>query len=227
MTVQGEQAATPWRDPEFATEWARNDAGNDMLALPRAIAAAIVAAEAPSARLVADIGAGPGAMLEAFLAALGEAEGVWCDASEVMLEQARARLAPFGERVRYVLGDMTDIDAAGIPQGLDVLLTSRAAHHLDREALAAFYCSAARHLAPGGWLVNLDHIGPPDVWNTRYRQVRKRFVPARKPTGRHHHNYPLPSESDHLAGFSSAGISEVDVAWKAFHTCLFIGRAPG
>ena len=227
MTTQGQQAAMPWQDPEFAAEWSLSDAGNDLLALPRAMAAASVGADRPGASLVADIGAGPGAVLETFLTELPAARGMWCDASEAMLAQARTRLAPLGDRVEYVVGDMTDLDAAGIPGDLDALVTSRAAHHLDREGLAAFYAAAARHLAPGGWMVNLDHVGPAEVWDKRYRQVRKRFVPPALPSDRHHHNYPLPSEEDHLAGFAAAGITDVAVAWKAFYTCLFMGRAEG
>lgn len=227
MTTEGQRAASPWQDRAYATAWAHNDATSDLLALPRAMAAAIVAGDRPAAALVADIGAGPGAVLEVFLAELPEARGVWCDASEAMLEQARVRLGPFGERVQFVLGDMTDPANAGIPRGLDALVTSRAAHHLDREGLAAFYAAAARHLAPGGWLVNLDHVGPTDIWDKRFRQARPRFVPPGPPLGAHHHDYPLPSADDHLAGFAAAGITDVDVAWKAFYTCLFMGRAPG
>jgi SAM-dependent methyltransferase len=224
VTARGQEAARPWQDPAYAAAWAKNDEGNDLLALPRAMAAALVAAERPGTRLIVDVGAGPGAFLEAFLTELPAAEGIWCDASEAMLEHARRRLEPFGNRVRYLLGDMTDLDGAGVPGDLDALVTSRAAHHLEGAPLAAFYASAARRLQPGGWLVNLDHVGPADVWDKRYRQVRKRFVSPGPPGRTHHHNYPLPSEQEHLSGFRSAGVNDVDVAWKAFYTCLLMGR---
>ena len=38
--------------------------------------------------------------------------------------------------------------------------TSRAARHLDREGLLSFYADVVRRLKQGGWLINLDHIGP-------------------------------------------------------------------
>lgn len=227
MTAKGQKVAAPWKDPAYAEAWATGDAASDWLTFPRRIAAAIVAADRPSTRLVADIAAGPGAMLEALLAELPEAEAIWCDASEAMLAQAKERLAGFGGRVTYLIADMTDLDGAGLPGDLDALVTSRATHHLDRETLVGFYSAAAHRLCPGGWLVNLDHIGPSDSWDRRYRSVRKRFVPPSPPGSGHDHNWPLPSEADHLCAYRAAGITDVDVAWRAFYTYLFIGRSEG
>jgi hypothetical protein len=34
----------------------------------------------------------------------------------------------------------------------------------------------------------------------------------------------LPGIGDHLDGFLAAGVTDVDVAWKAFYSCLFLGR---
>jgi hypothetical protein len=42
----------------------------------------------------------------------------------------------------------------------------------------------------------------------------------------HPHHYPLPSIADHLAGYEAAGITDVDVSWRVFQTCLFAGRTP-
>jgi SAM-dependent methyltransferase len=224
VTAQGQQSARLWQDPEFATAWTANDTFGDLLALPRAIAAALVGQDRPQTRLVLDIGSGPGAFLAAFLDRFPAAAGVWSDASEAMLEVARERLAPYGDRVSYRLGDMTDLAAAGLPTGADVVLTSRVAHHLDAAGLAAFYTEAAGHLAPGGWLINLDHTGPSDVWDSRFRAIRPAFAPQRPDEPKHHHNYPLTSIADHVRGFTAAGIEDIEISWKAFYTCLFTGR---
>jgi hypothetical protein len=79
-------------------------------------------------------------------------------------------------------------------------------------------------LAAGGWLVNLDHTGPDDTWNARLRSARKRFRASAENGPKHHHNYPLPSVQDHLDGYAAAGITDVQVVWQAFYTCLFMGR---
>jgi SAM-dependent methyltransferase len=237
VTAQGEQAAAIWRDTDFAHNWAQGDSFRDLLDFPRRMAAAIVAGDNPAPVTVVDVGAGPGAMLEIFLRQFPRAKGIWTDASSAMLELAHEKLAPFGDRVEYRIADMTDLDGAGLPDQVDVITTSRAVHHLDVGGLVAFYQAAARRLAPGGWLVNLDHIGPAsqagppaaagldDVWDQRLRTARKQFgVTSDGP--KHHHNYPLTSVADHLDAFGAAGITDVEVPWRAFYTCLFMGRTP-
>jgi SAM-dependent methyltransferase len=237
VTQQGQQAAAPWRDPGFARSWAEGDSLRDLLDFPRRMAAVIIAGDNPAPARIIDIGAGPGAVLAVFLEQFPAARGVWADASEAMLGLARERLAPFGDRVDYHITDMTDLAGAGFPAGADVITTSRAAHHLDRDGLFTFYAQAASLLTPGGWLVNLDHVGPAsaagppgvagfdDVWDRRLRAARRRFGVTAEGQ-KHHHNYPLTSVSDHLDAFAAAGITDVEVVWRAFCTCLFMGRAP-
>lgn len=232
---QGEQAAAAWREAGFARSWASHDSFRDLLEFPRRLGAVVVAGDNPEPACIVDVGAGPGAVLAVFLEQFPSARGIWTDASEAMLELAKDRLAPFGDRVEYRIADMTDLDRAALPAAVDVITTSRAVHHLDRAGLFAFYADAAARLAPGGWLVNLDHIGPAsqagppaaagydDVWDQRLRAARKEFGVAPDGT-RHHHNYPLTSLSDHLDAFAAAGITDVEVPWRAFYTCLFMGR---
>ena len=227
LSEAGPGGAGVWTDAEFVQGWIRGDRG-DLLELPRRIAAAVVAQERPTATTVIDVGSGPGGFLAAFLDRLPSARGIWLDVSGPMLGEARKRLSRFGHRVEFRLGDMRDLAVIGLPDGVDVVITSRAAHHLDRDQLHEFYSSASRLLAPGGWLVNLDHIGPGVEWDRRLRAVRPQFVPSSHDGPTHHHDYPLASAEDHLAGFASAGIEDAEVVWRAFYTCLFMGRvAPG
>ena len=227
MTAPENQATDIWRDAEFARRWAATDRLADLLALPRGLTAALVAHDRPGARLVVDVASGPGAFLEALLEELPHCSGVWLDASEAMLEQARQRLGRFGDRVSFRLGDMTDLAAAGLPTNVDAVVSSRALHHLDRAGLASFYREAAGLLAPGGWLANLDHTGPGDVWDRRLRAVRKRFIGPANDQGKHRHDHPFTSVRDHLDGLAAAGFDDVEIAWKAFYTCLFVARKAG
>jgi SAM-dependent methyltransferase len=238
VTTQGERAAAAWRDEDFARSWAAGDSFRDLLGFPRRMAAEIVGEDNPAPATIVDVGAGPGAVLEVFLRRFPQARGIWTDASSAMLDLAHEQLAPFGDRVEYHLADMTDLDGARLPANIDVITTSRASHHLDRAGLAAFYTTAAKYLKPGGWLVNLDHIGPAsqagppatagadEVWDQRLRAVRKKFDVSDGPKLKHHHNYPLTSVQDHLDAFAAAGINDVEVPWRAFYTCLFMGRTP-
>jgi SAM-dependent methyltransferase len=214
-----------WTDPATALGWADNDAQQNLLALPRAIAAEIVAADRPHTELIADIGSGPGDFLAVFLERLPAARAIWTDISEAMAGLGRERLDRFAGRVDFHLADMTDF--TGLPSDLDVITTSRAVHHLDRDGLRAFYRDAAAHLAPGGWLVNLDHFGPDDVWNTRLREARKRLVPRTTEQKPHHHNYPLTSVANHMTALADAGFTDVETPWRGFVTALFMARRGG
>ncbi|GHH83782.1 hypothetical protein GCM10018793_46710 [Streptomyces sulfonofaciens] len=230
MPEQSSSAAAVWSDPEFARAWLGADpqGAGDLLELPRRIAAGLVAEETPAPGLVVDVAGGAGKFLSVLLDAFPGARGVWLDVSATMLDRARSDLARFGDRVDFLMGDMTALRAAGVPGGADVLLSSRASHHLGRAELHGFYREAAGLLAPGGWLVNLDHIAPDDaLWDRRYRSVRTRFTPPRPAATAHHHDGPLPTVRDHLDGYRAAGVNEVDIAWKAFYTCLFAGRTAG
>jgi SAM-dependent methyltransferase len=231
MAERSRAAAAVWSDPEFAAGWLAGDprGAQDLLALPRMIAAELIAEDNPAPELIVDVAGGPGTFLSVLLDRFPEARGVWLDASPTMLDRARADLGRFGDRVDFLIGDMGSLRAAGVPAGADVIATSRAAHHLDRAELHAFYKEAAGLLSGGGWLVNLDHIAPDDeVWDRRYRTVRKAFTPPRPAgaPGGHHHDGPLPRVADHLDGYRAAGVTEADVAWRAFYSCLFVGRAP-
>jgi SAM-dependent methyltransferase len=226
MTEQGQQVAAIWQEADFARDWAQGDAFRDVLAFPRQMAAVIVAGDQPRPGTIVDIGSGPGDFLAVMLQQFPSARGIWTDASPAMLDLARDRLAEFGDRVDYRIVDMTALSDDALPAGAGVITTSRAAHHLDRPGLSRFYAEAASLLAPGGWLINLDHIGPAgpgDVWDQRLRAARQQFGVT--PGGpKHHHSYPLTSVDDHLQAFAAAGFTDVEVAWRAFFTCLFMGR---
>jgi SAM-dependent methyltransferase len=141
-----------------------------------------------------------------------------------MLESARRTLARHGERVSYVVADAAEFATLDLPAGIDVITNSRVAHHFELSGLRAFYRQAAERLAPGGWLVTLDHIRPTDEWDSRFRTVLPAFAGsnAGKPT--HPHYFPFPTVDDHLAALTAAGFDEVEMPWRAFYTCLFVGH---
>ncbi|WP_131809453.1 class I SAM-dependent methyltransferase [Mycolicibacterium iranicum] len=212
-----------WSSAEYASKWQGADGLSALLELPWALAATLVGQES-SPRLVVDVGSGPGTFLAAVLNAYPQSRGVWVDASPGMLDKARQRLASHVDRVEFIVEDaaaLADIDAA---RGADVVLNSRVAHHFDHDGLVGFYRAAAAVLQPDGWLVTLDHILPPGEWDRRYRDVLPLFFGpnAGKPT--HPHYFPFPAVGDHLAAMSDAGFTDCDVAWRAFYTCLFLGR---
>ncbi|MGH6653661.1 MAG: class I SAM-dependent methyltransferase [Actinocrinis sp.] len=216
-----------WRRPQYANDWAGQDVLRDLLDLPRKMSAALIGHDT-SPRAVLDIGSGPGAFLEIYLDAFPDARGVWSDGSAAMRELAEPELERFAGRVDFAIAEMLDLSPVRSYVPVDVVLSSRASHHLEPTGLDVFYAQAAGVLGAGGWIVNLDHIAPADDWNLRYRAVRPQFTGPRKASANSHkHNNPVPSLDQHRASLAKAGFVDVDVAWKAFGTVLLMGRKAG
>ena len=118
--------------------------------------------------------------------ALPDARGVWSDVSSTMAALAREHLAPYAPRVDFQLVEMTDLRE--LPFSADVIMTSRASHHLSVEQLRHFYAEAHARLAPGGWLVNLDHTYSVSAeWEKRLRAARTALIPPPPARKGHHH----------------------------------------
>jgi SAM-dependent methyltransferase len=220
-----EPVIASWSAEGYAQSWRRADGLQGLLRFPWAIATALLAHDREP-RLVVDVGSGPGTFLATMLTKFPKARGVWIDASPSMREQAGATLGELAGRVDFVLADAADLASIDVARGADVVLNSRVAHHFDAEALRRFYRDVAGILVPGGWSVTLDHILPPGDWDARYRAVLPVFAGsnAGKPT--HPHYFPYPTVNDHLDALAAAGFEQHDVAWRAFYTCLFLGRLP-
>lgn len=211
-----------WQQPTFAREWAEGDSLSALLDLPRRLAAALVADAGDPVATVVDIASGPGAFLATFLTAFPDARGIWTDGSPAMEEQARENLREFGDRVEYRIVDMTGLDTAGLPTA-DVLVSSRASHHLQVPELHRFYRHAVALVAPGGWIANLDHTDQP--WKERYRRVMRQFTgPGRNQPG-HVHTHPAPALEDHLDALRATGV-DADLVWKAGRTVLVQAQVP-
>lgn len=97
---------------------------------------------------VLDAGCGSGRLTEELLHKLPSGEVVALDFSPRMLEQARQRLARFGERVEFIHASLQEFDLA---RPVDGIFSNAALHWVpDHEAM--FRC-LHRALKPGGWLV--------------------------------------------------------------------------
>jgi ubiquinone/menaquinone biosynthesis C-methylase UbiE len=215
-----------WHSPDYAQQWASEDVIADMLELPRRISAALVADAGITVARVLDLGSGPGAFLELFLRAFPKAHGTWVDVSEAMAGMARERLAPFGDRVTYVVGDAEQLAQIRV-EPADVVISSRALHHFSPESLQRIYRAAFEILTPGGFVINLDHVGAPGAWEQVYRRVREQFTGARKQTLKpHRHDYPLSRADEHAAWMEAAGFGPADTPWRTFYTALVVARKP-
>jgi ubiquinone/menaquinone biosynthesis C-methylase UbiE len=107
---------------------------------------------------VVDIGGGYGIVSEMVLEAFPHARVSLQDYSQLMLEAATRRLAPYAERVRYVVADLTDPawpERVGGP--FDLAVSAIAIHNLrELPAIAAVFRGLARLLKPGGVFLDYD-----------------------------------------------------------------------
>jgi len=214
-----------WMDEKLAARWTAADSLKELLILPRRISATVIAADRPGTALVVDVGSGPGDYLSTMLDTFPAATGVWTDVSPAMADIARPALAGYRDRVEFRLVDLEDLSP--LPEQADVITTSRASHHFDADTLARFYASAAGHLAPGGWLVNLDHVLSPGAWDRRLRDARAAMIPPKQDGTGHSHDKPLPMVEEHLAALAAAGFEDVAMPWRSFYTVLFMARKSG
>jgi len=214
-----------WHSDDYVAAWIGQDVLANMLQVPRQISAALVAeAEKPVSHVI-DIGAGHGPYLQVMLDAFPAARGTWVDSSEAMLEEAKPRLEPLGERVTYVVGDCEQLAGLDL-QPADVIVTSRMVHHFAPDSIQRMYATALELLTPSGWFFNLDHFGSPEGWEKRYRAIRRQFT-GKPPQeiAPHRHDYPLPQLDESIGYLRAAGF-DADVPWRTFFTALLAGRKP-
>jgi tRNA (cmo5U34)-methyltransferase len=115
------------------------------------------AATGSGARRVLELGTGTGETALRVLARHPRATLVGVDASDLMLEGARAALP--ADRVDLRLGRLED----PLPDGpFDVVVSALAIHHLDGPAKADLFARVAKRLAPGGRFVLADVVVPED-----------------------------------------------------------------
>ncbi|MDQ1628212.1 MAG: tRNA (cmo5U34)-methyltransferase [Actinomycetota bacterium] len=215
-----------WQDHDYVATWMDRDQHKALLDFPRALTAAILADDEVDPRLIVDIASGPGDYLAVMLMQFPHARGLWADSSPAMLDVAREKLAHFADRIDFQLVDMKSLGELDVPSSTDVVVTSRAAHHLSNEELLTFYASCLGLLRPGGWMANLDHTQPPGTWKERYKRVRRRDqAPRQGPElPSHTHDQAPPTVAEHLEGMTAAGFCDVELVWKTYHTGLFMGR---
>lgn len=189
-------------------------------------AARAVAAGRP--RIVLDLGAGTGALSEAIL----EHEGVGVieliDVDAEMLDQARARLERFGDRVRYREQSFLD----PLPP-CDGVVASLALHHIPEMAhKRTLYRRIHRALRAGGVFVNADAVMPA---HPREREAGYAFWAAHMtsrgiPEKRAYQHFAEWAEEDtyqpveqELAAMAAAGF-EATIAWHQGPMAVLMGH---
>ena len=175
---------------------------------------------------VLDVGTGQGLLAARFLDAFPASTAVGVDASEAMRDVASQRMAAYGDRFEFVIGDFLEGDLPLAARGpFDVAVSSRAIHHVPTRGKQLLYAAIYDALAPGGVLLNLDGARPvEDGLREVYRNAGGR-PPRSKPDEERarqsgHYFETLDEQLDFLR---SAGFRLVDCFWKCLDLVLIGG----
>lgn len=106
--------------------------------------------------VIVDLGCGPGSLAGRLRERLPSAVVIGIDSDPVLLGLARAH---YGEAVRWVDADLADTTwQREVPATIHAAVSTTALHWLSPDRLAALYRALGTLIAPGGVLVNGDHL---------------------------------------------------------------------
>ena len=134
---------------------------------------------------VMDLGIGTGYFTERFLDRYPQSCVVGVDGAEAMIQLAKTRLKSRSRQVDFRVGDFRRLDQiGGCGQRFDVVFSSYALHHLNREEKRAVVAQAISLLRPDGWFMNADIIAAdsPQI-EERIQQLRVNGILERAPRG--------------------------------------------
>jgi tRNA (cmo5U34)-methyltransferase len=231
-----ERAGHHWQEPERVAEYIdRMDQQEAERAVIFGLMAKLVPAEPDAAISVLDVGSGYGPVAAAILDAFPNAHAIGMDISDAMMDRGRERMARFGDRFEYMVGDFADgtLPEAAIAAGpFDLVVSARAIHHLPAEGMAKLYASIGASVKSGGAFFNMDTASPEDhAHDEMFRKARRSGETAPRPTYRspdqqahdsllHHSDASLQKHFDWL---HAAGFTTVDCFWKLMNRALIGG----
>jgi tRNA (cmo5U34)-methyltransferase len=183
---------------------------------------------------VLDIGSGYGPLASAVMAAYPNATAIGLDISDAMMEVGRTRMAQFGEKFNYVIGDFSDghLPEAAIAEGpYDVMVSSRAIHHLPPAGMRTLYTDIYSQLRVGGCFFNLDTASAPDDFlHEAFRNARRRdpATQVRTTTTQRSHSQTAFHHREatlvrHLTWLGDAGFQSVECFWKQLDQAMIGG----
>ena len=157
---EGNTLPDDWNDPEFARAWdAEHTRGNPARPEQLDLLLALLESEHRQGQAVLDLGTGSGRVAERILERLPSARVVGVDASPAMLDLARERLVPYGDRVELVQHDLNDTAALLLPdRDYAFALNVQALHHLSPEANRDVLRFLSHRLPNGGLFLALERI---------------------------------------------------------------------
>jgi tRNA (cmo5U34)-methyltransferase len=192
-----------------------------------------------------DLGCGDGILGRAVMAECPEAQGVFLDFSEHMIEAARKKAD--SRRAAFVVRDLassTWVQAVTEHEPFDLVLSGLAIHHLPNARKKELYQEIFDLLRSGGLFLNLEHVAPNSDWAkqafdelfidslwSHHKQSGGTKTRADIAKGWYHR----PDKSENILASVEAqcqwlaeiGFQDVDCLFKLLQLALFGGKKPG
>ncbi len=214
------KAGHHWKEADRVSDYVeQNDRDNQHIAEAFEILTAVLPFDHDAPIRVLDIGSGHGVLAAAVLDAFPKAKATGLDISEAMMEVGRERMARFGDQFSYFEGDFAD---GRLPSGLtgpfELIVSSRAIHHLNPDGKRSLFKAIYEHLTPGGCFIELDNMRPRDQFlRERYSQADPNrpagYGNQPRPPGGSGREHPDPV-GEQLVSLRDAGFAHVDCFWK-------------
>lgn len=234
-----------WRDADLVTKFLEGIRGGVPFAGAQIdLLLRIVKASGAAVQRVLDIGCGDGILGHALLDQFPDAHGTFLDLSPAMVTAARTRLGAYTDRVVVVQGDFGQpdwVELVRVRGPFDVVVSGYAIHHQTDERKRALYGETFELLAPGGLLLNMEHVSSrspwaeqafndlmiDSLWSYHQRQgspmsreeVARQFVQREDWSA----NILAPLD-DQCQWLRELGYVDVDCFFKAFELVIFGGR---
>jgi SAM-dependent methyltransferase len=224
-TERRDRPREDWADESFVAYWLDRESTRSPDRVRQfAVVRSLIPRRPEEAFSYIDVAGGDGSLDEVLLAKFLKARLTLVDGSETMVDGARQRLEPFGDRVTVVRADLSGPDwLSAVPGPFDCAVSTIALHNLRAGGrVRALYAEIFSLLAEGGFFLNFDYVRPPS--------------PALRPFSQWATTDPDACYIAHSSGTTSpgtlleqfawlheAGFVAVDCFWKQFAAAAFGG----
>jgi ubiquinone/menaquinone biosynthesis C-methylase UbiE len=238
------EARSIWQVKENAEAFLRDERGAVPGAgLQMSVMECVIREWAPVPKRILDLGCGDGVLGRYLLGSFPEAECIFADFSEPMLDAAREKLGKNSSH-RLLKADFSSAEWVKIVKPyapFDVIVSGFAIHHLYDERKKKLYSEIHGLLSPGGIFLNLEHVksSTPEVerlFEEFYTDhLHECFLSVDPGTSREtaadiYKNRPDKEEDkpapvdEQCSWLRGAGFKDVDCFFKVFEIAIFGGR---
>ena len=233
-------AQDPWEDKNFADKW---DGKNHFRDNPGRgeqldLLVTLLAEGCRADSLILDLGSGSGRVEELLFERARGVRVVGVDASASMMDLAKDRLAPWGDRFIPATGGMSELEKIGLPAGpYSFAVSVQALHEIPHPDKRKVMADVYGLLEPGGTFFLMDRVEfPGEALSASYRSVWERL--NRKAGLKDKMTYreylkTYRAKDDHVASLEeqlswlrAAGF-EAACLYLHYNRALFAARRPG